>query len=142
VEGDENSRPFKTCEMVCRSVKSRGVGMRKKGVIGLSVISALVIVVNMVFLDKWVEKGMESLIARLVGARVEFEKVDVSIAAARIGWERLQVADPDDTWSNLFETGPCSFQIALEPLFSKKFIIKTVLVHELNFNTPVRQMEA
>jgi len=52
--------------------------MRKKGVIGLAVISTLVIVVSMVFLDKWVEKGMESLSARLIGARVEFEKVDVS----------------------------------------------------------------
>jgi uncharacterized protein (TIGR03545 family) len=109
--------------------------MRKKGVIGLAVISTLVIVVSMVFLDKWVEKGMESLSARLIGAQVDFEKVDVSIVAGRIGWERLQVADPDDTWSNLFETGPCGFQIALEPLFSKKFIVKTISVHELQFST-------
>jgi uncharacterized protein (TIGR03545 family) len=121
--------------MVCESKESRGVAVRKKGVIGLAVISVLVIVVNALFLDRWVEKGMESFTARLVGARVEFEKVDVSIAGGRIGWEQLQVADPYDTWKNLVETGQCGFQIAVEPLFSKKFIVKTLLVHELRFNT-------
>jgi len=111
------------------------MSMRKKGVAGLAVILGVVIVVSTVFLDRWVEKGMESFSSHLIGARVEFEKVDVSIAGGRVGWSRLQVADPDDTWNNIFETGQCNFQIAIEPLFSKKFIVKTLQVNELRFGT-------
>ncbi len=109
--------------------------MRKKGIIFLLVIFAIFVVLYFIFTDRWLEHQMESVGSGIVGAKVEFDGVDFSFLDLHLRWNRLQVTDPNDTWHNLFETGFTDFNLDLEPLLAKKFVIEDLTVDSLKFNT-------
>ncbi len=109
--------------------------MRKKGIIFLFVLFAIFIALFLIFTDQWLENQMEAIGSSVVGAKVEFEGVDFSFANLNMKWNRLQVTDPKDTWHNLFETGKTEFDMALEPLLSKKFVIDNIQLDSLKFNS-------
>ncbi len=109
--------------------------MRKSGIILLVVVAGIFTAAWLVFTDAFLEKRMESLGGRINGARVDFEGVNFSLIGLRMHWNGLQVADPDNTWKNMFETGSCTFDIALEPLLKKKFIIENLEVQGIRLNT-------
>ncbi|KYK37218.1 MAG: hypothetical protein AYK18_18415 [Theionarchaea archaeon DG-70] len=110
--------------------------LRKKGVILLSVIVIILVVLNVFFSDRWIEKRLESFGSRVVGAKVELSGLKFSLLRMQIQWKRVQVTDPNNTWYNLFETGSCNFHLAPEPLLSKKFIIEGFQLQDIEFNTP------
>ncbi len=109
--------------------------MRKSGIITLLVIAAIIVALSFIFTDKWLEGKMESLGSSVVGAKVEFDGVDFSFLNLRMHWNRLQVTDPNDTWTNLFETGQCDFDLELVPLFSRKVIVENLQMNGLRFST-------
>lgn len=109
--------------------------MRKKGLVFLMVVAALFCIWSFVLSDRWMEKRLESLLGRVVGAKVEIEKFDFSLFGMSVQWARLQVADPDDPWRNLFETGYCAFDLESAPLFEKKFIVKDMSLLEFRLDT-------
>ncbi len=109
--------------------------MRKQGLIFLVALAGIILALYLIFSDRWIEKRMESLISRITGAKVEFDGVAFSLFRLQMGWDRLQVTDPDNTWKNLFETEQVEFDFALEPLFSKRFIIENFEVLGIKFNT-------
>jgi len=86
--------------------------------------------------DRWLENRMESTGSAIVGAKVEFDGVDFSFLKLRMKWDSLRVANPDNTWKNIFETGKVEFDVDLLPLLSKKYIIENVELQGLRFNTP------
>lgn len=61
-----------------------------------------------------------------VGAVVEVDGADLNLFAGSASWDRIQVTDKSNTWTNLFETGHCEFDIALKPLIAGKFIVETM----------------
>jgi len=109
--------------------------MRKQGLVFLIVVIAIVFLVNSVVTDRWLERRLERFGGRLNGAKVELDRVDFSPFGLSLSWERLQVADPDDTWTNLFETGPCALDLALEPLLKRKFLVEDFDMQDLRFGT-------
>ena len=109
--------------------------MRKKGIAILLVVAALFCLWAFLLSDRWLEKRLESLAGNIVGARVELEKFDFSLFGMRIQWARLSVADPDDTWRNLLETGYCTLDLDSAPLFKGKFIIEDMRLLDLRFDT-------
>jgi uncharacterized protein (TIGR03545 family) len=109
--------------------------MRKQGLIVLVVLAALVILLNTVATDRWIERRLEKFASRLNGARVELERFDFSPFGLSVGWEGLQVTDPEDTWHNLFETGRSSFDLALGPLLKRKFLVENFEMQDLRFGT-------
>jgi uncharacterized protein (TIGR03545 family) len=110
--------------------------MRKKGLIFLIIVAALVVFLNSVVTDRWMERGIERFASRRLGARVELTRLDFSLVDLSLGWERLQVTDPDNTWTNLFETGSCSFNLAVQPLLQRKVVVEVFDVQGLRFGTP------
>ncbi|UCB46163.1 MAG: hypothetical protein JSV25_01705, partial [Spirochaetota bacterium] len=109
--------------------------MRKKGLIILVVVAAVVCIWMFVLSDRWLERRLESLMSNVVGAKVELDSFDFSLFSMSIQWARIQVADPEDTWRNIIETGYCSLNIASGPLFQKKFIVEDLKLLDLRFNT-------
>ncbi|MEJ2637531.1 MAG: TIGR03545 family protein, partial [Calditrichia bacterium] len=109
--------------------------MRKKGILALVVIIAIFVALSYIFTDRWLESTMESVGSSMVGAKVEFDGVDFSFLKLKMRWDRLQVTDPKDTWRNMFETGHCDFDVAFEPLLSKKIIIEDFKMEGLELNT-------
>jgi uncharacterized protein (TIGR03545 family) len=109
--------------------------MRKQGLVFLIVLAVIVIVINSVVTDRWIERRLERFASRLNGARVEFDRVAFSPFGLSLSWEGLQVTDQEDTWHNLFETGHCSFDLSLEPLLKRAFLIEDFDVEGLRFGT-------
>lgn len=110
--------------------------IRWKGIIFLLVLAGIIIALSFIFTDFWLERQMESYGSELVGAKVEFEGVHLSLLELRMRWNRLQVTDPANTMTNLFETADCDFDIDLLPLLSKKINIENFALTGLRFNTP------
>jgi uncharacterized protein (TIGR03545 family) len=109
--------------------------MRKKGLIFLIIVAALVIALNVFVTDRWIERRVERLASKSNGAKVELYRFDFSLFDLSLSWEGLQVTDPDDTWTNLFETGRCSFDLALEPLMQRKVVVEEFELQGLRMGT-------
>jgi uncharacterized protein (TIGR03545 family) len=109
--------------------------MRKQGLVFLAVVAALFVLINSVITDRWIERRLERFGTRLNGAAVELDLFDFSITGLRIDWARLQVTDPEDTRTNLFETGRCSFDLAPGPLLKGRFIVEEFELQGLRFGT-------
>jgi len=104
----------------------------------LVVLVPLIIVCAVVyfFIDGWVEAGLEAGGESVVGARVEIDGTRVTLFPIGIQWSRMQVANPRDTWKNLFETGRVKFSLDPNQLLRNKYIIETMEVQNVILGTP------
>ena len=109
--------------------------VRKKGVAFLTTIVITLLALMILLRDFLVEWALEAAGSTVVGARVEFEGVNLSLLNARLRWNSLQVTNPFNTWYNLFETGPAELNFALEPLLVSRFIIQNMQTDSILFNT-------
>ena len=110
--------------------------MRKRGLIFLGVLIVVILILSLIFTDWWVENKLEKYGSAIVGAKVEFDDFHFSITGLNVRWNRLQVTDPKHTMTNLFETEKCDFNLAVAPLFSKKFNVENFEMQGLRFGTP------
>ena len=76
--------------------------MRKKFIAFVLVPVLALLAIIYVFIDGWVESALESAGEGVTGARVEIDRLSVSISPIAIEFSRLQVANPRDTWKNIF----------------------------------------
>jgi len=100
--------------------------MRKKFIIVVLVPLLLLAILLYFFLDRWTEAGLEYAAEDLVGGRVEIDNLSISLSPLGIRFTRLQVANPDDPWKNLFETGPVRFSMDAGQLLRGKYIVETM----------------
>ena len=110
--------------------------MRKGGLIFLGVLGILTLLVMWLFSDRIIERNLEKIGDRIVGARVDFVKVHFSPFNTELSWKHLEVTNPDNTFQNIFETGKCSFKLRLSTLLKKKLIVDDFYISGLQFNTP------
>ena len=109
--------------------------MRKKFVYFILVPFIICTVVVYLFIDRWVEAGLELAGESIAGAKVEMDHCVVTLSPIGIRWDRLQVADANDPWKNLFETGRVQFALDFGQLLRGKYIIQTMEVNNLILGT-------
>lgn len=109
--------------------------MRTKFVLFILLPLLILALVVYLFIDRWVEAGLESAGEDAVGARVEIDNLKLGVSPLGIRLERLQVANPRDPWKNLFETGRVAFAMNFGQLLRGKTIIETIEVNELILGT-------
>ena len=109
--------------------------MRKKGIIVLLAVAVLFVLWSVFLSDRWLEKRIESLLGRVAGARVELDNFDFSLFSMRMGWDRLQFADAEDPWKNLFETGSCVLDLDSGAIFERKLVVEEMKLGALRFET-------
>ncbi len=109
--------------------------MRPKGVMALLALAVLMGGVLYLFSDRFVERRIEGAGAAIVGAKVEVDRLEFSLAGLAIAWARLQVANPNDTWKNWFETGRVAFDLDVLPLLARKVHVREVSVTDMRFGT-------
>jgi uncharacterized protein (TIGR03545 family) len=109
--------------------------MRKKFVLFVLVPALILLVITYLFIDRWIESGLESAGESIAGARVEIDNLKLGISPLGIRFDRLQVANPRDPWKNLFETGRVSFAMNFGQLLRGKTIIETMEVNNLILGT-------
>ena len=109
--------------------------MRKKFVYFVLIPAVIVLLAVYLFIDTWVRLGLEAGGEAAVGAKVELEGVHVSLSPIGLRWSRLQVADPHDGWTNLFETGPVRFAMDFGQLLRGKYVIHAMTIEGLILGT-------
>ncbi len=110
--------------------------MRWKGIIFLVILVVVFFIATMIFTDQWLEKSIENTLSPMVGAKVEIDNLDLSLTDLHIKWDRIQVTNPRNTMTNLFETGSTEFDMEFIPLLSGKYIIENIKVIDIRTNTP------
>ena len=105
--------------------------MRKKFVYFILVPVVALCMIVYLFIDRWVESGMESAGEAVVGARVEIDDLHLSLSPIAIQFSRLQVANPRDPWKNVFETRKVRFSLDFGQLLRGKYIIETMEVNNV-----------
>jgi len=105
--------------------------MRKKFIFFVLIPVVIVCIVVYLFIDSWIEYGLEYAGEKAVGAKVEIDRLHVTINPISIEFARMQVANPNDTWKNLFETGKVRFALNFGQLLRGKYIIETMEVNSL-----------
>ncbi len=108
---------------------------RKKGIIVLLVIAAVIFGISLLLTDAWLESRLEETGSSLNGAKVEFDGIDFSLFGPRLSWDRLQITDTKNTMKNIIETGHTEFKMEFWPLFSKKIIIENIQLTGFRMNT-------
>ena len=109
--------------------------MRKKFILFALIPAVIVCIVVYFFIDRWIEWGLEYAGEKAVGAKVEIDKLQVTMNPIGIEFVRLQVADPGDGWKNVFETGKVKFALNFGQLLRGKYIIETMEVNNLILGT-------
>ncbi len=109
--------------------------MRKKGLAFVLTVAALVALFLLLVSDRLIEWGMERAGSAVVGAKVEFDDVDFRLFSASMSWKRLQVTNPQSTMRNMIETGFVEFDLSLEPLLFRRFVIQNMQADSVRFNT-------
>lgn len=109
--------------------------MRKHFIFYVLVPLFIISLLIYLFLDNWVEKQIEDTGETLFGAKVEIENLKVNFFPLGIEWSKLQVANPYNTWTNLFETGNVKFELDVNQLLRKKYIIETIEIYDLGIGT-------
>lgn len=109
--------------------------MRPKGVIAVLFILLLLTGFLYFFADRLLEHGMESAGESVIGAKVEIDNLKFSLADLSISWDRLQVANPNDTWRNLVATSRFSFDMEAASLIRKKLVINDVTATDIRIGS-------
>lgn len=109
--------------------------MRKSGLITLLVILAIFLTIGYLLTDTFFESLIEDFGSDAVGAKVEIDDFNFSLAGPEISWSRMQITDPKNTMKNMFETAKCEFNMEFWPLLSGKFVIENFAVTGLARNT-------
>jgi uncharacterized protein (TIGR03545 family) len=109
--------------------------MRKKFVLFIFVPSIIVCIIVYLFIDSWIESGLEYAGEKAVGAKVEIDHLHVTINPIGIEFARLQVTNSNDGWKNLFETGKVKFALNFGQLLRGKYIIETMEMNNLILGT-------
>jgi uncharacterized protein (TIGR03545 family) len=109
--------------------------MRKKFVLFLFIPLVLLCLTVYIFIDGWVESGLESAGEGIVGAKVEIDNLRISLSPIAVQFSRLQVANPRNPWNNVFETGKVRFALNFGQLLRGNYIIETMEVNGLVLGT-------
>jgi uncharacterized protein (TIGR03545 family) len=109
--------------------------LRKKFLLIVSVPLAVLIVVVILFHNSWIKSGLEYGFEEVVGAKVEIEDLNLNLSPLGLEWGRMQAANPNNTWRNLFETGHVKFSMDFNQLLRGKYIIDELTIENLTLDT-------
>lgn len=105
--------------------------MRKSALLLLIVVIVLAGIIGFFLQDHYIERAMERTGEAVVGAKVEIDGLDFSLFGLSCTWQRLQIANPNNTWRNLIETGRASFDLEARPLFWGRILIEEMALEQV-----------
>ena len=108
---------------------------RWRAIVPLLLFLVLLVLGWLLLLDRIVERGIEAMGTHIVGARVDLAEADVRLADGAVVLRGLEVTNPDQPMTNLFEADEIVVDIRTLPLLQQKVAIDTVAVRGLRFGT-------
>lgn len=109
--------------------------MRIKGLIFLAILIGLGVALSFVSPDKWLQENIEYQASVLNEAKVEFDDFDFDLFGLKMSWSRLQVANPNNTMTNTFETGETEFDLLFWPVMWERVLIEDIKLTGFRLDT-------
>lgn len=110
--------------------------MRIGGIITVLVLAGIGFAATFFFTDDWLEGQIEYQSSLLNEAKVEIDGFDFSLWNLHMKWDRLQVANANNTMENTFEIGQTEFSMEFWPLILRnKVIVDNVRVTGFQLDT-------
>ena len=109
--------------------------MRKRFWLVILIPLIIIITIVWIFHNRWIESGFEYAAEEVVGAKVEIDDLQVTFSPLGIKWSKIQVANPQHPWKNLFETGDVHFAMDFNQLLRGKYIVDELTVSGLVIDT-------
>jgi len=109
--------------------------MRKKFVYFVLIPALVFFLAIYLFIDSWVESGLEYAGERIAEAKVEIDDLALGLSPLGIEFRRCQVANRHDPWKNVFETGRVAFAMDFGQLLRGKVIIETMEINDMILGT-------
>ncbi len=100
--------------------------IRKGRVIAAVVLTALLAVAGMIFLDSLVKQGLEKSIAAANGAEVNIARADLSLRSGRLVIEGLEVTDASRPTHNRFQAEKIVADVSIKDLLTRRFVIDLI----------------
>ncbi|MDZ7372960.1 MAG: TIGR03545 family protein [candidate division KSB1 bacterium] len=110
--------------------------MRKKALAIVAILVVAFLVWLYVRRNALVDSAIEGSGSRLVGAKVEIDGVSLDFLRLKLGFDRLQVTNPNDTWHNWIELGSSGVQLEWRPLLWNRYVVREFYVREIRLNSP------
>lgn len=109
--------------------------MRWKYFVPTVVITAAIIIFNLLFLDMFLKMALVSTGESIFKAKVEVGSLKTKFSNLSLNITGLKIASSSDPWKNMFEVGRVNFGVRPGPLFSMKFIIENLSVEDVKWGT-------
>jgi len=109
--------------------------MRWKNFIPFLIIVAAGTIIYVFFLNIIIEKSIEGLGSKVVGAKVEVGKVRFNLFKLTTRIYDLKITNPKDEWRNIFEAGSIGFALEPAPLLKRKVIIDEMSLEKVKWDT-------
>lgn len=109
--------------------------MRIKGLIFVAAITALFFLASWISIDSYVESEIEYQASLVNGALVEIDGFELSLVDLKIRWDRLQIANPENTWENSFETGEAELDFLFWPTLWERVIIEDIIFKDFKLDS-------
>jgi uncharacterized protein (TIGR03545 family) len=120
---------------IAKSIKSNE-GFIIRGKLALVLIFLIAVVVfNIVFMDRIVEKVIERNLETIFEAKAEMTGLDLQILEGRLRFQALEVANSRKPFRNLFELGEVDVKVDLRQLVRNKVVINNVKLQEIRWDT-------
>jgi uncharacterized protein (TIGR03545 family) len=130
-----DKRDIKLLGIIAKSIRSNE-GFILRGKLALIVIFlAGIVIFNVVFMDKLIERAMERSLERIFEARADVRGLDFQILDGRIRFKHLEVANSRKPFRNLFEIGEADLQLNMPQLVRNKVVIENMNFQEIRWNT-------
>jgi uncharacterized protein (TIGR03545 family) len=117
-------------------IKQNKGAVRRGKLIVLIVIVIAILFFNFFLKNRLIETAMERGLEEIFQAQVEVDKVNLKLLESSFSLEHLAVADRDQPFRNLFETGRMVVDFSMQALLRKRIIIERISLEEITWNTP------
>ena len=105
--------------------------IRKAGVVLLAIIVGLVVVLEVVFLDRIAQSALVGGLEASVGAEVNVKTVDLSLTGGRFDLDGLQITDPDKPTHNMVNINKLTTDISIADLLTRRIVIEELVIGEM-----------
>ena len=109
--------------------------LRWQGLIVFFCIAIFLSILWFVLVDFFAERMIEKLGTDIVGAKVELDNADITLFPLGLELKRLQVTNPDEPMTNIFEAGRINFSVDGFNLLRRKIIIDKMSVKGAEIGT-------
>jgi uncharacterized protein (TIGR03545 family) len=114
--------------------------IRWPGLIGFTIVVAIIVVLWLVFMDGIVRRIIERAGTALVGAEVDLARAHVTLVPLGVTLSGLQVTDPSAPSTNSIEVSRIAFQLDSLNLFRRKVIIDEMAAEGARFGTARKRL--